>query len=82
LIVHGDQDPLVPLNQSQLLFEALKKAGVSVRLHVIEGAAHGPGFGGRDTADMVNAFFDHHLKGIGGDVKTDATVTHGKAPRQ
>jgi len=31
---------------------------------------------------MVNAFFDHHLKGIGGDVKTDATVTHGKAPRQ
>ncbi|MGD0519305.1 MAG: prolyl oligopeptidase family serine peptidase, partial [Thermoguttaceae bacterium] len=35
LIVHGDQDPLVPLNQSQLLFDALKKAGVSVRLHII-----------------------------------------------
>jgi len=27
LIVHGDQDPLVPHHQSQLLFEALKQAG-------------------------------------------------------
>ncbi len=80
LIVHGDLDPLVPYNQSQLLFEALKKAGVSVRLHIIEGAGHGPGFGGRDIAEMVNAFFDRHLKGIGGDAKTDTAITHGKAP--
>ena len=82
LIVHGDQDPLVPLNQSQLLFEALKKAGVSVRLHIIEGAGHGPGFGGPDVAELVNAFFDRHLNGIGGDEKKDAAITRGKAPGQ
>jgi len=82
LIVHGDQDPLVPYNQSELLFEALKKTGVSVRLHIIEGAGHGPGFGGRDVAEMVNAFFDRHLKGVGGDEKKDAAITHGKAPGQ
>ncbi len=27
LIIHGDQDKLVPLNQAELLHEALKKAG-------------------------------------------------------
>jgi acetyl esterase/lipase len=82
LIVHGDQDPLVPYNQSELLYEALKKAGVSVRLHIIEGAGHGPGFGGPDLAEMVNAFFDRHLKGIGGDEKKDTAITRGKAPGQ
>ncbi len=79
LIVHGDQDPLVPLNQSELLFEALKKVGVSVRLHTIEGAGHGPGFGGREIDEMVTTFFDHHLKGIGGKEKTDALKTRSKA---
>jgi hypothetical protein len=28
LILHGDRDPLVPVNQSELLFAALTKAGV------------------------------------------------------
>jgi dipeptidyl aminopeptidase/acylaminoacyl peptidase len=65
LLVHGGQDPLVPYNQSELLFDALKKAGVNVRLHIIEGP--GPGFGGRDVAEMINAFFDCYLKGVGGD---------------
>lgn len=44
LIVHGDQDPLVPLHQSQLLEAALKKAGVPVKLYVVGGAGHGTGF--------------------------------------
>jgi len=48
LIVHGDKDPTVPINQSQILFDALKKAGVSAHFHTIHGAGHGgPGFGGR-----------------------------------
>ena len=62
LIVHGDQDPLVPIHQSQLLFEALKKAGVSVHFHTIHGSGHGQGFGGRNIADMVSGFFDKNLK--------------------
>jgi len=63
LIVHGDKDPLVPIHQSQLLFEALKKTGVSVRFHTIHGAGHGQGFGGREIEEMVNGFFDRCLKG-------------------
>lgn len=44
LIVHGDKDPLVPLHQSQLLGEALRKADVDVTLYVVPGAGHGQGF--------------------------------------
>ncbi len=63
LIVHGDADPLVPHHQSELLFAALKQAGVSVHFHTIKGAGHGQGFGGREIEDMVTGFFDACLKG-------------------
>lgn len=48
LIVHGDSDNLVPLQQSQSLDEALAKAGVEHKLVVIPGGGHdektfGPG---------------------------------------
>jgi acetyl esterase/lipase len=62
LIVHGDKDPLVPLNQSQLLYDALKRAGVSVHFHTIKGAGHGQGFGGPEIELVVAAFFDRVLK--------------------
>jgi acetyl esterase/lipase len=63
LIVHGDADPTVPFHQSQLLFAALKQAGVSVHFHTIKGAGHGQGFGGREIEQLVNEFFDRCLKG-------------------
>jgi acetyl esterase/lipase len=63
LIVHGDKDPLVPIHQSQLLFDALKKAGVSIHFHTIHGAGHGQGFAGKNIDDMVEAFFAGTLKG-------------------
>jgi acetyl esterase/lipase len=62
LIVHGDQDRTVPINQSQLLFTALKEAGVSAHFHTIKGAGHGQGFGGPEIEPMVSAFFDRVLK--------------------
>lgn len=62
LIVHGDQDPTVPINQSQLLYDALQQAGVSVHFHTIRGAGHGQGFGGPEIEPMVGAFFDRVLK--------------------
>ena len=61
LIVHGDKDPLVPHNQSQILFEALKKAGVNVKFHTVEGGGHG-GFKDSAVEKMVERFFDEHLK--------------------
>ena len=61
LIVHGDQDRLVPHHQSLLLARALKKSGVSCDLHIIEGAGHG--FGRNpDVAKLVDTFFDKVLK--------------------
>jgi acetyl esterase/lipase len=68
-ILHGDKDPLVPIEQSQRIAEALRKAGVEVRLVVIEGMGHG--LNGNPTVrqkamDALNealAFFDRHLKG-------------------
>jgi acetyl esterase/lipase len=60
LIMHGDKDALVPLSQSELLCEALKKAGADATLHVVKGAGHG--FGGPEINKMVNDFFDKHLK--------------------
>lgn len=78
LIVHGDKDPTVPINQSQLLFESLKKAGVSAHLHTIHGAGHGgPGFAGKDIDEMVAAFFDGRLKGSSS--KTEALTTESTA---
>jgi acetyl esterase/lipase len=62
LIVHGDQDRTVPLNQSQLLFDALRTAGASVHFHTIRGAGHGQGFGGPEIEAMVGAFFEAQLK--------------------
>ena len=60
LIMHGDRDPLVPHHQSELLEAALKKAGVEVAFHTVEGAGHG--FGGPEIMRMVEMFFDKHLK--------------------
>lgn len=74
LIVHGDKDPTVPINQSQLLFEALKKSEVSAHFHTIHGAGHGgPGFAGKNIDDMVSAFFDERLKTISPRIETLTT---------
>lgn len=63
LIVHGDQDPLVPPNQSELLEAALKKAGVPVEYIVLQGAGHGgPHFGTPEMRDRIAAFFNRHLR--------------------
>jgi acetyl esterase/lipase len=60
LIMHGDQDNLVPLGQSELLLAALQQAGVPATLHTIKGAGHG--FGSPEQFRMVRQFFDQQLK--------------------
>jgi acetyl esterase/lipase len=60
LIMHGDHDPLVPLAQSELLLDALKKADVPAELLVIPNAGHG--FGGPKIMEQVETFFDRYLK--------------------
>jgi len=60
LIMHGDRDQLVPVSQSILLDEALRKAGVDAKLIIIPGAGHG--FGGAEQIQAVREFFDRVLR--------------------
>lgn len=60
LIVHGDKDPLVPHNQSELLYDALKNAGVDVTFYTVRGGGHG-GFQDPRVDVLVTEFFRQHL---------------------
>lgn len=62
-IGHGEQDLLVPCNQSELLYEALKKAHDNVTFYKIAGAGHGdPAFDSVMMRGAVLAFLDKYLK--------------------
>lgn len=64
LILHGDDDQLVPLDQSQALDSALERAGVVHRLIVVAGARHGFGLqaGTRDLSREILAFLRRSWK--------------------
>ena len=61
LIIHGDQDPLVPYQQSLLLYEALVEAKVPVLLYTVAGEGHGQ-FKDAKVADLTREFFERNLK--------------------
>ncbi len=61
-IHHGDNDCVVPPLQSKLLFEALRKAGVSSELFIYEGKGHG-GFDEREFRSRLEPFFIKYLAG-------------------
>lgn len=63
LIMHGDKDPGVPIEQSQKLHARLVNAGVSSRLHVVKGAGHGgKQFSTDESRSIVARFFRRTLK--------------------
>jgi acetyl esterase/lipase len=60
LIIHGDADLLVPIEQSRRLMDKLNAAGVTTRLIVRPGAKHGwPGL--TDDLSIFADWFDRHL---------------------
>lgn len=61
LIMHGDQDRVVPPHQSEMLADALREAGVEVKLHMVPGAGHGL-LPDPSLEAEVKAFFDRHLR--------------------
>ncbi|MDR3406500.1 MAG: alpha/beta hydrolase [Chthoniobacter sp.] len=64
LIMQGTKDPLVPLDQSQRLYDKLKAAGADVTLDVIEGAGHGgPQFVTPEKLKMIFEFLAKHWAG-------------------
>jgi len=63
LIMHGEQDNVVPISQSELLDEALRKAGVECTFVRIPGNGHGgPGFASPENRKRIEEFFAKHLK--------------------
>ena len=62
MIVHGDKDELVPIQQAQLFVEKLKSAGGTAELVVKEGAAHG-WMNADVEIERMAKFFDEHLLG-------------------
>jgi acetyl esterase/lipase len=69
LIVHGDQDKTVPIAQSEMLEDALKRAGVDATLLRVKNGGHsfGPEVEPRpaEIREKVLDFFDKHLKKAG-----------------
>lgn len=60
LIIHGDQDKLVPYHQSLLLKEALEAVGAPVTLYKVAGGGHG-GFKDPKVPELTKAFLEKHL---------------------
>lgn len=60
LIVHGDQDPLVPYGQSLLLAKALQQYGVEVTFYTVVGGGHGR-FTDPQVADLTRVFLAQQI---------------------
>jgi dipeptidyl aminopeptidase/acylaminoacyl peptidase len=41
LVLHGDADPVVPIEQSVRLVDRIRSSGGDIEFHVIEGEGHG-----------------------------------------
>lgn len=61
LIIHGDADKLVPIQQAEIIIKKLKEAGVPAELVVKKDAAHGWPEIGKDIKVLAD-WFDKHLK--------------------
>jgi acetyl esterase/lipase len=61
LIIHGDKDTLVPLQQSETMVEKLKAAGVTAELVVKKGGIHGAWPGIARDIDKFADWFDRYL---------------------
>lgn len=63
LIFHGTADPLVPIDQSQVLYDALQKSGVESEFVKFEGEGHGFRKPENNAAlfQKTLAFFNKHL---------------------
>jgi dipeptidyl aminopeptidase/acylaminoacyl peptidase len=64
LLIHGDQDKLVPISHSQRIYDALKKAGVTTEFVTIEGGTHGFARNPEHTRranELMVAWFEKYL---------------------
>ncbi len=63
LLLHGDQDPQMPINQAHELHGVYKAYDLPVQFEVVHGAKHGtPEFFDRERTALVAAFLKEHLR--------------------
>ncbi|MBC9867970.1 MAG: alpha/beta hydrolase fold domain-containing protein [Opitutae bacterium] len=62
ILIHGDQDPQMPINQSHELHGVYKRLGLPVHFEVVYGGGHGGApFFDRERLDLVHDFLRKHL---------------------
>ncbi len=61
LLIHGDADPVVPLQQSQRMLDALKRAGVPAELIVKKGGGH-PWLTMHEEVKVMSDWFNRQLE--------------------
>ena len=61
LIIHGDKDKLVPIQQAEVIGAKYKEVGVPFELVVKKGGDHGWADIGKDI-DTLGDWFDKHLQ--------------------
>jgi acetyl esterase/lipase len=61
LIIHGDADVLVPIQQSEAIMAKFKEVGVTAELVIRKGRGHDFSGGAKDMVVIVD-WFDKHLK--------------------
>ena len=63
LLIHGDQDPQVPINQAHELHAKYKQHKLDVHFEVVHGGLHGgKPFFDKKRSEMVKKFFDQQLR--------------------
>ena len=63
LMLHGDQDPQVPINQSHELHAKYKESKLNVHFEVVHGAAHGgKPFYDKKRTQLVTAFLNKFIR--------------------
>ncbi|AEY67329.1 alpha/beta hydrolase [Clostridium sp. BNL1100] len=62
LIIHGDSDKIVHINQSIEMYKALKEHGQSAIFYKVVGADHGPGIWSPQVLNITEQFLSANLK--------------------
>jgi predicted peptidase len=63
-IFHGDQDELVPIQQSEVFLERMKKVGAECKLVVAAGKEHGWDKPLKNELAQLTGWFDRHLLSV------------------
>jgi dienelactone hydrolase len=81
LLIHGDADSVVPIEQSNMMNEAMRGSGRPVQLVTFEGEGHSwPSWAGRDLISMMQKVQDFLDQNIGPSAPAPAPPAQSSTP--